>query len=50
VTERLIRDAGFEPLYGGPLENAAVQEQFLKIMSGISNDIGRCFYRFWSPG
>jgi hypothetical protein len=50
VTERLIRDAGFEPLYGGPLENAAVQEQFLKIISGISNDIGRCFYRFWSPG
>jgi predicted dinucleotide-binding enzyme len=48
VTERLIRDAGFEPLYGGPLENAAVQEQFLKIMS--RNDIGRCFYRFWSPG
>jgi 8-hydroxy-5-deazaflavin:NADPH oxidoreductase len=50
VVEQLIRDAGYQPLYGGPLENATVQEQFLKIMGGISNDIGRCFYRFWSPG
>jgi 8-hydroxy-5-deazaflavin:NADPH oxidoreductase len=50
VVEQLIRDAGYQPLYGGPLENATVQEQFLNIMGGISNDIGRCFYRFWSPG
>jgi predicted dinucleotide-binding enzyme len=50
VAEQLIRDAGYEPFYGGPLENAAAQEQFLKILGGISNDIGRCFYRFWSPG
>jgi 8-hydroxy-5-deazaflavin:NADPH oxidoreductase len=49
VVERLIRDAGYEPLHGGPLENAGAQEQFLKLMGGISNDIGRCFYRFWSP-
>jgi predicted dinucleotide-binding enzyme len=49
VTEQLIRDAGFEPFCGGPLENAAAQEQFLKLMGGISNDIGRFFYRFWSP-
>jgi 8-hydroxy-5-deazaflavin:NADPH oxidoreductase len=49
VVEQLIRDAGYEPYCGGPLENASAQEQFLKIMGGISNDIGRCFYRFWSP-
>jgi hypothetical protein len=49
VTEELIRDAGYEPFRGGPLENAAAQEQFLKIMGGISNDIGPFFYRFWSP-
>ena len=50
VVEQLIRDAGYESLYGGPLENAGAQEQFLKLMGGISNEIGRCFYRFWSPG
>ncbi|TML16406.1 MAG: dinucleotide-binding protein [Actinobacteria bacterium] len=50
VAEELIRDAGYEPLYGGPLENAGAQEQFLKILVGISNDIGPCFYRFSSPG
>jgi predicted dinucleotide-binding enzyme len=50
VVEQLIRDAGYEPLYGGPLENAAPQEQFLKLMLGIGNDIGPCFYRFSSPG
>ena len=49
VTEQLIRDAGYEPVYGGPLANAAAQEQFLKIMGGINNDIGPFFYRFWSP-
>jgi 8-hydroxy-5-deazaflavin:NADPH oxidoreductase len=49
VTEQLIRDAGYEPVYGGPLANAAAQEQFLKIMAGINNDIGPFFYRFWSP-
>jgi predicted dinucleotide-binding enzyme len=50
VAEQLIRDVGYEPFYGGSLENAAAQEQFLKVLGGISNDIGRCFYRFWSPG
>jgi predicted dinucleotide-binding enzyme len=49
VVEQLIREAGYEPLYGGPLANAAAQEQFLKIMMGISNDIGQCFYRFSAP-
>jgi 8-hydroxy-5-deazaflavin:NADPH oxidoreductase len=50
VAEQLIRDAGYDPLYGGPLENAAPQEQFLKLFIGISNDIGPSFYRFRSPG
>lgn len=50
VVEQLIGDAGYEPLYGGPLENAGPQEQFLKLLVGISNDIGPCFYRFSSPG
>jgi predicted dinucleotide-binding enzyme len=41
VVERLNRDAGFEPVYAGPLENAALQENFLKL--------GRFFYRMASP-
>lgn len=49
VVEQLIRDAGFEPLYAGPLENAHEQEGFLKILMGIGSDIGPCFYRFAPP-
>src|SRR5919107_2182208 len=36
VVERLIRDAGHEPLYVGPLENASVQEQFIRLIFGIA--------------
>lgn len=50
VTEQLIRDAGYEPFHGGPLENAAAQEHFLKLMGGINKEIGPFFYRFWAPG
>src|SRR3712207_1141604 len=35
VVEQLNRDAGYEPVYAGPLENAAAQESFLKLMFGI---------------
>ena len=30
VVEQLNRDAGFKPVYAGPIENAASQENFLK--------------------
>jgi 8-hydroxy-5-deazaflavin:NADPH oxidoreductase len=36
VVERLNRDAGYEPVYAGPLENAAAQENFLKLIIGIA--------------
>lgn len=49
VVEQLIRDAGYEPAYGGPIENARIQEDFLQILSAIANDIGRCFYRYAPP-
>lgn len=49
VVELLIRDAGYEPTCGGPLENARIQEDFLLVMSAISNDIGQCFYRYAPP-
>jgi predicted dinucleotide-binding enzyme len=45
VVEQLNRDAGYEPVYGGPLENARIQEDFLKVFVAISNDIGPFLYR-----
>jgi 8-hydroxy-5-deazaflavin:NADPH oxidoreductase len=45
VTERLIRDAGYEPVHGGSLDNARVLEDFLAALSAY----GRGFYRFWKP-
>jgi hypothetical protein len=36
VVEQLNRDAGYEPAYAGTLENAAAQENFLKLTFGIS--------------
>ena len=49
IVERLSRDAGFEPLHGGPLENARAQEDFLPIFIGISRQVGPCVYRFAPP-
>ncbi len=50
VVEQLIRDAGFEPIYAGPLENAALQENFLKLVFAINQGgLGRFFYRMAPP-
>jgi predicted dinucleotide-binding enzyme len=46
VVEQLNRDAGYEPVYGGPLENARVQEEIVPIWFAISGNIGPFFYRF----
>jgi len=45
VTEQLIRDAGFDPIYGGGLDNARALEDFL----GVLFVGGPVFYRFWKP-
>jgi 8-hydroxy-5-deazaflavin:NADPH oxidoreductase len=45
VTERLIRDAGYDPVDGGGLENARALEDFLAVLGAF----GRGFYRFWKP-
>lgn len=51
VTERLIRDAGFEPLSAGGLENARLLEDHLALMGAINNaGLGRHFYRSAPPG
>jgi 8-hydroxy-5-deazaflavin:NADPH oxidoreductase len=49
LTEQLIRDAGYEPLYGGDLANAHIQEEFVKMLFAIAQS-GPVFYRFASPG
>jgi 8-hydroxy-5-deazaflavin:NADPH oxidoreductase len=47
VVERLIRDAGYEPVSAGPLENAAMQEAFIGLAFAIAKDggAGQFFYR-----
>ena len=48
VTEQLIRDAGYEPVSVGGLENARALEDFVP---GLFAKIGRpVFYRFAPPG
>jgi predicted dinucleotide-binding enzyme len=47
VTERLIRDAGYEPVSLGGIENARALEDFVP---GVLGKIGRVFYRFAPPG
>src|ERR671934_1262138 len=43
VVEQLIRDAGFEPVSVGGLENARALEDFVP---GLLGQMGRVFYRF----
>jgi 8-hydroxy-5-deazaflavin:NADPH oxidoreductase len=50
VVEQLSRDAGYEPVYAGPLENASLQENFLKLEFAINRGgLGRFFYRMATP-
>ena len=43
VTEQLIRDAGYEPVSLGGIENARALEDFVP---GVLGKVGRVFYRF----
>src|SRR5918992_4098048 len=47
IVEELNRDAGYEPVYAGPLENAAAQENFVStLFYGISQgEMGPFLYR-----
>ena len=50
VVEELIRDAGYQSVYAGPLDNAAVQESFIKLIFGIvQGGMGPFFYRMAPP-
>jgi predicted dinucleotide-binding enzyme len=49
VVEQLIRDAGYDPFYAGPLENAAAQESAMRLFAGMSQANGQFFCRFGTP-
>ena len=51
AVEQLTRDIGMEPLHGGPLELASVQEAFAVMLMGIVGDRGEglLYYRFSTP-
>jgi hypothetical protein len=45
VVEQLNRDAGYDPVYAGPIENAALLEGMVKIVFAISEGMGPLVYR-----
>ncbi len=50
VVERLNRDAGYEPIHAGGLENAALQEGLLGLWFAIvQSGMGPFFYRMAPP-
>jgi 8-hydroxy-5-deazaflavin:NADPH oxidoreductase len=51
VTEHLIRDAGFDPVFIGGLEQARRLEDHMALISAINRGgLGRFFYRYAGPG
>jgi 8-hydroxy-5-deazaflavin:NADPH oxidoreductase len=50
VTEQLIRDAGYDPVSAGGLENARALEDHLALMGAIRAELGPFFYRYAKPG
>jgi 8-hydroxy-5-deazaflavin:NADPH oxidoreductase len=49
VTERLIRDAGYEPVSAGGLENARAVEDFIGVIFAVAGESGPFFYRIAPP-
>jgi hypothetical protein len=50
VVELLNRDAGYEPVRLGGLDQAATQERASALLFAIAQDMGPFFYRFAPPG
>jgi 8-hydroxy-5-deazaflavin:NADPH oxidoreductase len=51
ATERLIRDAGYDPVSVGGLDNARMLEDALALLFAASQEgLGPFFYRFAKPG
>jgi predicted dinucleotide-binding enzyme len=50
VVEQLIRDAGYDPIYAGGLENAAISESALQFLFAVmQGGMGPFFYRMAPP-
>jgi predicted dinucleotide-binding enzyme len=50
ATEQLSRDAGYEPVYAGGLENARALEDMLRVLMAVSQGgLGPHVYRFAAP-
>jgi 8-hydroxy-5-deazaflavin:NADPH oxidoreductase len=51
ITEQLNRDAGFDPIHAGGLENASQQEGIIGFIFAVNQaGMGPFFYRFGAPG
>jgi predicted dinucleotide-binding enzyme len=51
VTEQLIRDAGYDPVSIGGLENARLVEDQLSLIMAVNQaGLGQVFYRYARPG
>jgi predicted dinucleotide-binding enzyme len=51
ATERLIRDAGYDPVYAGGLDKARALEDHLSLMFAVNQaGLGPFFYRMAKPG
>jgi predicted dinucleotide-binding enzyme len=50
ITEQLIRDAGYDPVFLGGLEAARLVEDYLLIGMAVGNQVGPYFYRMATPG
>jgi len=51
VTEQLIRDAGYEPVNAGGLEQARMLEDHLPLLFAVNQaGLGPCFVRYARPG
>jgi 8-hydroxy-5-deazaflavin:NADPH oxidoreductase len=46
IVEQLNRDAGYDPVNTGPIQNAAAQERLIDLIFAISNEMGPYVYRF----
>jgi 8-hydroxy-5-deazaflavin:NADPH oxidoreductase len=49
VVEQLNRDAGYEPVYMGPIENASALEAMNEGIDAIAREIGPYFFRIAAP-
>ena len=49
AVEQLNRDAGYDPVYLGPIEKAALQEGVVPVIFAIGTGMGPFFYRMAPP-